>query len=541
MLGRRNPQRSFFEAQSLPHRVAPDSFYGRMGAVSETLFCDDDLAEMYCADNGRPSLPPSLLSGVTLLQFYDDVSDSEAVARTLYDLRWKVALNLPLDFAGFDPSSLSVFRARLVEHGQERYAFNRFVAVGRAAGFLPDKVTLLVDTTPVAGAGAVQDTYTLLRKGVRRLLKAMGFHLPSKRQGMAAPTRALVATYLDQDRKADIDWADPAQRAAQLKVLVEDVESTLELASEHADDAEVRTLGWVLTKILGDDVDSDEGGQPRIAQGTAPDRIISMTELDMRHGRKSAARRFDGFKVAAGMEPESELLLDVADMPASSGDGNHLLPTIRRVEAQSGLDVERAMGDGAYNSGDNLVACATHALHPIDLVVPFKRPADPDVDKSAFSIDLAARTIRCPQGHRVTGQPARDGQGRAILKFTFPRCVCATCPLFEACVHSRSTGRSVTTHAYEAELQVARARQESEEFKTLYPTRSKVERKIAELAYHGIRHTRYLGEPKRQLQRAWTGAAVNLKRLFHLAQDRGVDLAMVLATLAPSQEARMGV
>jgi hypothetical protein len=163
MLGRRNPQRSFFDAQSLPHCVAPDSFYGRMGVVSETLFCDDDLGAMYCADNGRPSLPPSLLSGVLLLQFYDDVSDSEAVARTRYDLRWKVALNLPLDFAGFDPSSLSIFRARLVEHGQERYAFNRLVSVGRAAGFIPGKVTLLVDTTPAEGAGAVQDTYCINR------------------------------------------------------------------------------------------------------------------------------------------------------------------------------------------------------------------------------------------------------------------------------------------------------------------------------------------------------------------------------------------
>lgn len=541
MLGRRNPQRSFFDAQSLPHRVAEDSFYGRMGAVSEVLFCDDDLAEMYCSDNGRPSLPPSLMSGVILLQFYDDVSDGEAVARTMYDLRWKVALNLPLDFAGFDPSSLSVFRTRLVEHGEERYAFNRFIEVGRAAGFIPDQVTLLVDTTPAKGAGAVQDTYTLLRKGVRRLLKAMGFHLPGQRQGMAAPTRALVATYLDQDGKADIDWADPQQRAAELKVLVHAVESTLELASEHLDDPEVCTLGWVLTKILGDDLVNDERGNPQIAQGTAPDRIISMTELDMRHGRKSAARRFDGFKVSAAMEPESELLLDVADIPAPGSDGKHLMPTIQRVEAQSGLEVARAIGDGAYNSGDNLVACANYPPHPVDLVVPFKRPADPEVDKSAFAIDLAGQSITCPQGHSVTGQPARDGQGRDILKFTFPRCVCATCPLFEACVRSQSTGRSITTHAYEAELQKARARQESEEFKILYPTRSKVERKMAELAYHGIRNTRYRGERKRQLQRVWTGAAVNLKRLFRLAQDRGVDLAAILAVLNQPQEALMGI
>jgi len=94
MLGRRNQQRSFFEAQSLPHGVPADSFYGRMGAVIETLFRDEDLAGMYCPDNGRNSIPPSLLSGVTLLQFYDDVSDREGVPRTMFDLRWKVALNL---------------------------------------------------------------------------------------------------------------------------------------------------------------------------------------------------------------------------------------------------------------------------------------------------------------------------------------------------------------------------------------------------------------------------------------------------------------
>jgi len=128
MLGRRDPQRSLFGAQHLPHRVPADSFYGRMAAVSDVLFSDDDLKEMYCPDNGRPSLPPSLMSGVLLLQFYDDVSDDEAVERLRYDLRWKVALGLTLDYAGFHPSSLSYYRTRLVENGQERYAFDRLVA-----------------------------------------------------------------------------------------------------------------------------------------------------------------------------------------------------------------------------------------------------------------------------------------------------------------------------------------------------------------------------------------------------------------------------
>ncbi len=122
MLGRRHPQRSLFEAQTWPHPIPSDSLYARLAAVNEILLRDEDLSAMYCLDNGRPSLPPSLLSGVTLLQFYDNVSDEEAVERTCFDLRWKVALNLPLDFAGFDPSCLSYFRKRLIAHQQERYA-----------------------------------------------------------------------------------------------------------------------------------------------------------------------------------------------------------------------------------------------------------------------------------------------------------------------------------------------------------------------------------------------------------------------------------
>ena len=186
MLGKRNPQASLFDAIGLPHRVAPDSFYGRMGQMIGSLFRDEDLKEMYCEDNGRPSLPPSLLSGVLLLQFYDDVSDREAAERVIYDLRWKVALNLPLDYQGFDYSNLSKFRGRLVAHHQERYAFDRLLAHARQEGVLADVVTILSDTSNAKGAGATQDTYTLLRKGIRKLIKTMGYHLPGKRAGSSS-------------------------------------------------------------------------------------------------------------------------------------------------------------------------------------------------------------------------------------------------------------------------------------------------------------------------------------------------------------------
>lgn len=529
MLGRRNPQRSLFSTQNLPTPVLDDSFYARMGALSSFLFPDDDLATMYCLDNGRPSLPPSLMSGVLLLQFHDDVSDEEAVERLKYDLRWKVALDLPLDFAAFHPTSLTKFRKRLIENQQERYAFDRLITIGRKGGLIPDRVTLLTDTTDVKGAGAVQDTFTLLRKGIRKLLKAAGLHLPHRRKGLSPEMRALLECYVDQDRKADIDWADPQQRLAQLQILFQDAEAALDLAAEQIDDDEVRAWGWLLVKILGDDLVVDEEGQAQIGQGTAPDRIISITDPEMRHGRKSKARLFNGFKVVVSAEQSSEMILDIADVTAAGGDGAHLMPTIERVEANASVTVERVVADGAFGSGENRAACEHHPGQAIDLVAPLARPVNPKIDKSAFKIDLAAQTATCPKGYTVAGRPGPKQKGLPTTKFTFPRRDCEACPLFAECVRSMVTGRTVQAGPYEAHLQQARARQQSEDFKVIYRHRAAIERKIAELVAIGLRATRYIGQSERQLQRLWTGAAVNLGRLFSLAEARGVDLYALLA------------
>ena len=525
MLGRRQPQRSLFEAQCWPHQVRADSFYARMGAVNDQLFHDDDLAGMYCPDNGRPSWPPSLMSGITLLQFHDDVSDEEAVERLAFDLRWKVALNLPLDFSPPHASSLSVFRKRLVEHGQERYAFNRFVQIGRAAGLLSDKVTLLIDTTPQNGAGAVQDTYTLIRKGIRKILRLAGYTLPKKRQGLAAN----LAAYLDDDRKAAIDWADPAARAAQLKVLVQDAEAALDLAVEQADDAEVRSAAWLLTKILGDDVTIDEQGDPQIGQGVAEDRIVSVTDPEMRHGRKSAAKRFDGRKLQVACDQGSGLLLAVEPTAANAGDGRDLIAVLETVEQQHGVTVERAIGDGAYGSGDNRAACMERGT---DLVSPLAVPSDAEVHKSAFAIDPDAQRVTCPRGH-VASDPktVKDAQGRAVLLFTFERKTCEACPLSSRCVHSKTKGRSICTHYHEALLQEARARQQTDEFRSTYVLRAAIEREIAALVQHGLRQSRYVGLAKGRLQAQWTGAGINLRRLFTLFQGDMGRMRQVLAAV----------
>lgn len=511
MLGKRSGQHSLFEPLMLPHRVPEDSFYGRIGKVSDILFRDEDLEEMYCPDNGRMSLPPSLMSGVMLLQFHDNVSDDEAVQKTVFDVRWKVALSLPMDFAGFDPSSLTNFRKRLKQHGKERYAFDRMVEIGREAGFIPPKVQVLLDSTHVLGAGATEDTYTLVRHAIRKLLRAMGCHLPQQRKKLAKK----LECFLNREYKPKIDWSDPRARKEHLQELVADAHSVLELAQEHTEDEEVRGLGWMLTKIIGDDISLNEKEEVEIGQGVAADRIVSVTDPAIRHGHKSSSLRFDGDKVHIAVEPSSEMLLNTKIRPGNEHDGKGLSPTIGGVEEHYDIEVAAAIVDGAYGTGDNR---AEFTEKGIDIISPLAQNHG-RLGKSHFHIDLEKQEITCPEGHTTSQWKwVKDQKKRKVRRFRFPEAVCLNCPRHQECVGERKISRRIILHYHESHLIAARERQQTEAFRETYRTRSKAERKLAELVSHGLRQARYIGDEKKEVQALWTGAAVNLKRLFKVAE-----------------------
>jgi len=314
-----------------------------------------------------------------------------------------------------------------------------------------------------------------------------------------------------------------------LKVLVADARAALEVALADSDQAEVRAAGWLLTKILGDDLVTDEHGDPHIGRGVAPDRIISLTDPDMRHGHKSEAKHFDGRKVQVVTDAESELVLAVEPSPANRTDGADLLTLIDAVEAQAGVTVEQVLGDTSYGTADNRAACAARG---IGIVAPLPQASDPAVAKAAFSLDLARPSATCPAGQTTTTvSRAYDRQGRPVRRFHFPRGVCEACALFARCVRSQTEGRTITSHHHEALLQAARARQSTAEFKDTYRRRAAVERKIADLVEHGLRRARYLGRVKVRLQNQWIGAVVNLKRLFRLFQGDTRQMRQVLVDM----------
>jgi transposase len=568
MLGTRGPQRGLFEADTLyADFVGRDTFYGWLASQRGELFPDALFLGLYIDGWGRPSVPPSLLATALVLQTYERVSDEEATQRAAYDLRWKVALGLEVDAKPFAKSTLQEFRAQLIVHEDQRRLFQESLELAKRRGKRgkPRRLKVALDTTPIFGRGAVKDTYNLLADGIVAVLRVLarqaGVARGDRAGFVAWATAAGYGRYVgDPSVKggAAIDWDDPAARQRFLAALVADADRLLEtvratrgaLAADSAEDTALAAAAGLLGRVLAQDIERREPG-PALRQGTAPDRLVSVHDPEMRHGRKSAAKRFDGHKAAVAVDTDAQLITAVDVLAGNAPDAADALALVEQTEAATGCAVDETAGDCAYGAGETrrAFAAAGRVLHA-------KVPALPHhggFPKTAFRIDLdapAGPTCTCPGGH-TTAKLAPTGRGRRV--FVFPAAVCAACPLRPQCLTEpngghgqppRRTGRTILLHPQEALLQQARAFQASPAFDGVRRRRQTVEHRIARLVQLGLRQARYVGRAKTLFQLAMAAAVANLTLLAAGDLTRltpaaaGAALAGLLAVLVFARSPR---
>jgi transposase len=499
-------QAGFFDAAWCGKVVPRDSFYGLLAEQGERIVCDEDFAECYSEGRGRPSIPPSILAKILLLAYRSGLSDRQAMEAVRFDLRWKVALGLPLDHEGFHPTTLVRFRARLLLHGKERLAFERSLELARELGLLSEAVEQVLDSTPMLGAAATQDTVTLVRSGVRKLLDAVSSEDAEAGQRLA---RDLAFEYARPRQKPDCEWRSRPAREALLTRVAQDAERALRAVarvSELASARPVAEAAQLLRELIGQDFELDEEDLPRLRRGTARERILSVHDPEMRHGRKSPSQRFDGYKIHAAAATEAPLLTAIEVSPGCEHDGKLASGLIDQQPA--GVRPRRLLGDSAYGNSETreqLEARAVEVLAP----VPEAPPPAGRFGKRDFTIDLAAGTVTCPAGQvaRISEQPQRSGMRIA----QFRRSSCRPCPLAPRCV-SADGRRQIRIARREDLLQAGReALKDPPTREHLRRTRPRIERLLSLLThrYHA-RKSRYRGKRKACFQAAWTAVLVNL-------------------------------
>ena len=512
-------------------RVAPGSIYGLLHRECHRLFPEEMFADLF-TDVGRRSVPPSIVAVVMVLQRIEGCSDREAVERFCFDARWKYAAGgLDFDYPGFVHTVLVDMRARLARSERPERIFEAVLEVARAAGLVGRKRVL--DSTPIYDAVATMDTVTLLRSAIRGVLRVAD-------SALEARVRAVLTREDDYASagKPACDYDDPSARVEMVDALARDGMAVLGVLDGRELSEVVARAGELLATVLGQDLEVDEAGVLRIARRVGKDRVISTVDPQARHGHKTAARGFDGYKGHVGIDPDSEIITATTVSAGNAGDASVAEDLIADLldegpdDSAAGEDDadDSAAGEGLHDSaageesavvyGDN--AYGTGPMHErleqagIESKCKTQQPANSGgrFSKNEFDIDLEQDSVTCPAGNTAPIRRGTNGAGTASFGPA-----CAGCPLREQCT-TAAAGRNISVGVYEEQLAAARARQQHPDWVSDYrATRPKVERKIGHLMRrkHGARRARVRGQVKAAADFALLAAAVNLARLAVLA------------------------
>ena len=130
--------------------------------------------------------------------------------------------------------------------------------------------------------------------------------------------------------------------------------------------------------MTGQDLEQDAAGVFRIARRVAPDRVISTVDPDARHGHKTSARGFDGYKGHIAVDPDSEIITATAVTPGNSGDAEaaeDLLADLLPGDPDGGRGRGRRPGRGARRARASPRSTAMPPTAPVSCWNAWKTPA----------------------------------------------------------------------------------------------------------------------------------------------------------------------
>jgi hypothetical protein len=512
-LGRTRKLFAFLRAQR--HEVFDEAFQAEL----ETMYRDTGA--------GKPAVPPALLAMVTLLQAYLKVSDAEAVELSVVDRRWQLVLDcLEATEPPFSQGALGEFRARLIRTDMDRRLLERTVAVARQSkGFdtrkLPKTLRVAFDASALEGAGRVEDTINLVGHAARKVVACVAVLLGCTADAVAR--QAGIPVLLAPSVKAglDGDWTDPQAPAEALQRLVHQIEALETWVQRRLPEAltqgPLQEHAATLRQVQAQDLELQPTGQGvRLREGVAPERRCSIEDAEMRHGRKSQHKRFNGYKRHLATALEEDLVLACAVPPANPPEaeaGEPLQADIARQELGpiAELDIDRG-----YLSSP--VVPAVLKAGGTVICRPWGVANGEVFNKQAFKLNLRARTITCPGG-----QTAALRLGSVV---EFPATECDHCPLRAQCTTAAlGHGRTVSIAEDEPFQHRLRQRAATRAGRAQLRQRVGVEHRLAHLGARQGRRARYKGVRKNLFDVRRTAAVLNLQTIQRKTEEQELRMA----------------
>jgi len=423
----------------------------------------------------------------------------------------------------------------------------RFVELVKLLGLLELDEPALVDSVPVTGAGQVLDAYNLIAAASRSALKRLAKVTSESQQELAQ--RLELEPFLARSVKGrfDVDWEDSASRRqflVQLETAAQRLLRAIDAALDNGDseahddrddadndgdgdgDGAVAALNdsaEVLGDILTREVERDEHGEViGIVQREADDRVISTTDPDMRHGRKSSSLLICGYKAQIIASLLYGWILLARVFRANLHDGRELPGQVEELHTRHGLTPAWLGGDHAYGTLANHVALSRNDQP--ELIARMPRPANGGrFTKDEFDIDFGSAVLTCPAGHQLPRSRFATRQGKRGWLFEFPYELCRACPTMAGCVNPKVQQKGRSVFVVETDERLIRdhlERRREADFQAKLAQRVKVEHTIAGFAQCGGKRVRRFRQAHADFDVRLSALAYNLRRLGSWVRQR---------------------
>jgi hypothetical protein len=476
----------------------------------------EELEGMYRdSGQGDEPQPPALMCMALLLQGYLQVSDAEAVRLSASDMCWRMVLgtmNADEDAPAFSQGGLQQFRERLIRHEMDRRVLERTVELAKQTRAfdwkkLPKTLSVAVDSRPLEGAGRVEDTINLLGHAGRKIAECIAFELETTAEEVCRLARAPLLATSSVKAALDIDWGEPEQKADALNRLCQQLDRLSAWVERRrpleASNAPLTRYIQALAQVMRQDVEPAPDGGVQIRQEVTADRRISIEDAEMRHGRKSKSKRFNGYKQHVSTHLGADLVLACAVTPANRPE-DEAAPALQADMSRLGLIPNELQIDRAYLNSSLAEEVARRG--GVVICKPWKgNNSKPGLfGKRDFRIDVRRGTITCPAGQV---EPFEAGQ-----EVEFDPEACGPCPLRAKCTHAASgRGRTVLMGDDEELQHRLRKLQASRRGRAKLRERVGVEHRLAHLANRQGPRARYRGARKNTFDLRRLAAIQNLE------------------------------
>jgi transposase len=340
-----------------------------------------ELSGLYRAsERGQPPIAPAQLALATILQAYTGVSDDEVIEATLMDRRWQLVLDcLGTDEAPFSKGTLVAFRQRLIDGQMDRRLIERTIEVANQSQvFGPRALRAALDSSPLWGAGRVEDTCNLVGHALKKIMRVVAHQQGRELVDVAKEAGAELVCGISLKAALDCDWDQQLQKDEALTLVLQvlqTVETWVQTLTEQEKKAAAQPILEIAKQVQEQDVQIDEEGKASLIKGVAKDRRISVEDGQMRHGRKSRSVRVDGYKRHVLHDLDSGLIHAVGMTPANVPEAS-VTEAISEDLEQQDVCLKKLHIDRAYLSRSSVVRLNRRCpLCPVGSSTFPKRPA----------------------------------------------------------------------------------------------------------------------------------------------------------------------